>query len=116
MASATPEQDADAYKLIYAPNAVWTNTSLTSVKFLSACFAGAVAGILGLTNWLGFALFIASTILTSACLFFINCKGRPKKYVFGGLRELINPGQDNMFSFVRLSVSRLQDLSEHAFF
>ncbi|KAJ7931418.1 hypothetical protein B0H13DRAFT_2308576 [Mycena leptocephala] len=41
-----------AAQRIYAPN-VQYNSSLTSVKFLSACFAGAVAGILGLQNWSG---------------------------------------------------------------
>jgi hypothetical protein len=92
-------EDATA-QLVYAPNAALTQASLNSVKFLSACFAGAAAGVLGLTNWLGFALFLASTVLTSVCLYFINCKGKPAKYVSGGLSELVNPGQDNIFSFV----------------
>lgn len=88
-----------AAQLIYAPN-VLHNQSLTTVKFLSSCFAGAVAGILGLQNWLGFALFFTSTLLTSACIYAINCKGRPNKYLQGGLSELINPGQDNAFTFI----------------
>ncbi|KAG2138087.1 uncharacterized protein EDB93DRAFT_728783 [Suillus bovinus] len=58
----------NAAQLIFAPN-VLHNQALTSVKFLSSCFAGAVAGILGLENWLGFALFIASIVSTS----FIIC-------------------------------------------
>ena len=88
-----------AAQLIYAPN-VQHNQNLTTVKFLSSCFAGAVAGILGLENWLGFALFFTSTLLTSACIYAINCKGRPAKYLQGGLSELINPGQDNAFTFI----------------
>lgn len=88
-----------AAQLIYGPN-VLHNQSLTTVKFLSSCFAGAVAGILGLENWLGFALFFASTLMTSACIYAINCKGRPTKYLQGGLSELINPGQDNAFTFI----------------
>ena len=88
-----------AAQLIYAPN-VQHNQTLTTVKFLSSCFSGAVAGILGLENWLGFALFFASTLLTSACIYAINCKGRPTKYLQGGLSELVNPGQDNAFTFI----------------
>lgn len=88
-----------AAQLIYAPN-VQHNTALTTVKFLSSCFAGAVAGILGLENWTGFALFIASTLLTSVCIYAVNCNGKPAKYIPGGLAELVNPGQDNIFTFV----------------
>lgn len=88
-----------AAQLIYPPN-VQENSSLTNVKFLSSCFAGAAAGILGLENWLGFALFLASTSFTSVCIHGINCQGRPEKFVQGGVWELVNPGQDNIFTFV----------------
>lgn len=86
-------------RLIYAPNVIH-NSALNSVKFLSSCFAGAAAGILGLENWQGFVFFAASTLLTAACLYVVNCKGRPSKFIPGGVRELANPGQDNIFSFV----------------
>lgn len=86
-------------QLIYGPNVV-ANSSLTTVKFLSACFAGAAAGILGLENWLGFTLFLTSTILTSVCIYTINCYGKPTKFIQGGVAELVNPGQDNVFTFV----------------
>ncbi|KZP21613.1 hypothetical protein FIBSPDRAFT_953625 [Athelia psychrophila] len=92
----TPEAAA---QLIFAPN-VMHNQSLTNVKFLSAAFTGAVAGILGLENWLGFALFFASTLFTSACIYAINCKGRPAKYLQNGILEAVNPGQDNAFTFI----------------
>lgn len=92
----TPEAAA---QLIFTPN-VMHNQSLTNVKFLSACFTGAVAGILGLENWLGFALFFASTLFTSACIYAINCKGRPAKYLQSGIIEAVNPGQDNAFTFI----------------
>ena len=88
-----------AAQLIYAPN-VLHNSSLTNVKFLSSCFAGAVAGILGLENWLGFAVFLGSTLLTSASIWLINCRRKPAKYIAGGWVDLINPGQDNIFTFV----------------
>ena len=89
----------DAARLIYTPN-VLHNSSLHTVKFLSSCFAGAVAGTLGLENWAGFAFFGMSTLLTAACLYIINCKGRPSKFIPGGVKDLANPGQDNVFSFV----------------
>ncbi|KAG6902205.1 hypothetical protein C0995_003037 [Termitomyces sp. Mi166 len=88
-----------AAQLIYPPN-VQANASLINVKFVSSCFAGAAAGILGLENWLGFAFFLASTLITSASIYTINCRRRPAKYIQGGLAELVNPGQDNIFTFV----------------
>ncbi|CAA7259400.1 unnamed protein product [Cyclocybe aegerita] len=91
---------ADAHqRTIYAP-AVISNTSITTVKFLSACFAGAAAGILGLVNWAGFILFLVSTLFTTGVIYAVNCKGRPRKYFQGGVMEVMNPGQDNAFTFV----------------
>ncbi|KAJ7227080.1 hypothetical protein GGX14DRAFT_539225 [Mycena pura] len=88
-----------AAQRIYAPNALY-NSSLTTVKFLAACFAGAVAGILGLQNWAGFALFLTSTVFTALCIYAINCHGHPAKYIPGGWMFLLNPGQDNAFTFL----------------
>ncbi|KAH7912944.1 hypothetical protein BJ138DRAFT_1147121 [Hygrophoropsis aurantiaca] len=88
-----------AAQLVYAPN-VLHNQALNSVKFLSSCFAGAAAGILGLENWLGFALLMATVLSTSFVVYAINCKGTPAKYLHGGLNELVNPGQDNIFTFI----------------
>jgi len=88
-----------AAQLIYGPNVV-ANSSINTVKFLSACFAGAAAGILGLQNTTGFILFLCSTLLTGAVTYAVNCKGRPKQYFQGGALELVNPGQDNAFTFV----------------
>ena len=89
----------ESQRLIYPPNVVH-NSTLNSVKFLASCFTGAVAGILGLENWQGFAFFAASTLFTAACIYVVNCKGRPAKYLPGGVKELVNPGQDNVFTFV----------------
>ena len=94
----SPQADAAA-QLLYPPNVQYNAGRVYTIKFLAACFAGAVAGILGLENWLGFALFLSSTALTSSCLY-IKCKGRPAKYMPGGLWELVNPGQENLFSFL----------------
>ncbi|KAJ7494634.1 hypothetical protein B0H11DRAFT_2227433 [Mycena galericulata] len=95
---ATPAEAA-AQQLIYPQNVLF-NSSLTTVKFLAACFAGAVAGILGLQNWSGFALFLASTLFTSLCIHTINCRGHPAKYIPDGWTGLINPGQENASTFI----------------
>ena len=89
----------EAARLIFQPNVIH-NSALHTVKFLSSCFAGAVAGVLGLENWMGFALFVFSSLISAGVMSIVNCKGRPTKYVPGGVKELVNPGQDNIFSFV----------------
>jgi ER membrane protein complex subunit 6 len=88
--------DEAAAQLIYGPN-ILHNTSISTTKFLSSCFAGAAAGILGLEDWRGFVLFGASTLFTATLLSTISCKGQPKKYVRGGWVELANP---DVFSFI----------------
>lgn len=95
-AAATPDAKV---QLIYPPN-VQANSTVNTVKFITASLAGAVAGILGLQHIKGFALFGASTLLTAFCLFAINCRGSPARYVPGGLPALVNPGKDNAFTFV----------------
>ncbi|KAH9939309.1 uncharacterized protein BXZ73DRAFT_99510 [Epithele typhae] len=94
--NASPEAAA---QLLFPPNVQYNHARLYNIKFLSSCFAGAVAGVLGFTNASGFALFAASTALTAACLY-VKCRGRPAKCVPGGVLELVSPGQENMFSFV----------------
>ncbi|KAL4245804.1 ER membrane protein complex subunit 6 [Abortiporus biennis] len=96
---ATTTAADNAAQLLFPPNVQYNASKLYTVKFLSSCLAGAVAGVLGLENWLGFALFIFSTLFTSTCLS-LKCKGKPAKFVQGGLWELVNPGQENTFSFV----------------
>jgi hypothetical protein len=39
-------------------------------------------------------------LLTSLVLHFFNLKANPKKYVQGGFLEVVNPGQENTFSFI----------------
>lgn len=92
------QAELDAQR-IYAPN-VKHNSSLANVKFIATCFAGAAAGILGLEKWAGFAMFGAATLFTTACIFLVNCKGRPDLYLVGGTLELLNPGQENVMTFL----------------
>ncbi|TFY77087.1 hypothetical protein EWM64_g6923 [Hericium alpestre] len=90
----------EAQQRLYAPHILFNATLVNNIKFISSCFAGAVAGILGLENSLGFLLFVVSTLFTSACLFVVNFKGQPKKYAPGGISDLLNPGQENVSSFI----------------
>ncbi|KZV85993.1 hypothetical protein EXIGLDRAFT_653585 [Exidia glandulosa HHB12029] len=91
--------DGGEQQLLYAAN-VLHNTSVQSVKFYAACFAGAVAGTLGLETWRGFAVFALASAFGAAIVVAVNCKGRPKAYFQGGAFELANPGQDNLMSFI----------------
>lgn len=95
---ATSNADTAA-QLLYPPNVQFNASRVYTLKFISSSLAGAVAGTLGLESWLGFGLFILSTLFTSACLY-VKCKGKPSKYIQGGLWEMVNPGQENMFSFL----------------
>ena len=83
----------------YPPHVQANQSRIYATKFLTSCFAGAAAGILGLENFRGFAVFFFATLFSSAFLW-LRCKGSPKKCVPGGLVELVNPGQENLFSFL----------------
>ncbi len=85
---------------LYGPHVLSNSNAIYNVKFISACFTGAVAGIIGLENWRGFVLFLFTTLFTSLVLHFVNLKANPKKYVQGGFPEIFNPGQENTFSFI----------------
>ena len=94
----TPDSEQQQ-QLHYPPHVQANQSRIYATKFLTSCFAGAAAGILGLENFRGFAAFLIATLFSSALLW-LRCKGSPKKYVPGGLLELMNPGQENLFSFL----------------
>jgi len=102
---------------IYPSNSTFNASALSNIKFLSACFAGAVSGILGLQKQYGFALFALSSLATalaiytlhmpkahSAALLFGTSSKRSgpgtRIYTPGGAWDLLNPGQENVFSFL----------------
>ncbi|KAH9959869.1 hypothetical protein BC827DRAFT_444588 [Russula dissimulans] len=97
MSALTPD---DQQQRLYPPHVLFNNNSIYNVKFISSCFTGAVAGILGLENSLGFLFFILTTLFTSFILHFFNLKTNSKKYFQGGFLEAVNPGQENTFSFI----------------
>jgi hypothetical protein len=98
-ALSAPSQD-DQQQRLFAPHVLFNNNAIYNVKFISSCLTGAVAGILGLENWLGFILFIFTTLFTAIVLHFSNLKTNPRKFFQGGLLEAVNPGQENTFSFI----------------
>lgn len=99
-------------QLLYAPNVQHNILTLTSIKFISAVFAGSVAAILGLTNFAGFGLFALAMLWAALCIYAVCCKGKPGRYMASavtakgvngggsGMIELLNPGSDNAFTFV----------------
>jgi hypothetical protein len=97
MSAPTPD---DQQQRLFAPHVFFNSNSIYNVKFISSCFTGAVAGILGLENWLGFIFFIFTTLFTALVLHFFNLKTNPRKFFQGGLLEAVNPGQENTFSFI----------------
>ncbi|KAE9395265.1 hypothetical protein BT96DRAFT_978060 [Gymnopus androsaceus JB14] len=110
MSAESAQQSA---QLLYAPHVQHNTLTLTSIKFISSAFAGAVAGVLGLTNLAGFGLFALAMLWAAFCIYIICCQGKPGRYLAssvagsgsgnGGasaLMELLNPGSDNAFTFV----------------
>ncbi|CAE6497159.1 unnamed protein product [Rhizoctonia solani] len=86
---------------IFPQNAQHNALVLSNIKFVSSCFAGAVAGVLGLQNFYGFLLFALSLLTTGGVVVGLNMKSAPiKRYAAGGWPDLLNPGQENIFSFV----------------
>ncbi|KAH7096600.1 hypothetical protein BKA62DRAFT_775014 [Auriculariales sp. MPI-PUGE-AT-0066] len=99
MATPAPAPDSETQTLLYPPN-VLHNSAVQNTKFYAASLAGAVAGTLGWQNWSGFALFAFTMLLSTGVTVVVSCKGQPEKYFKGGFWELVNPGQDNLMSFI----------------
>jgi len=98
MATTTTDQQQQP---LFLPNVASNTQSLSTTKFLSACFAGSVAGILGLQNFHGFLLFAFACLLSSAFVAVRNGSvGGIERKVHGGWTELVNPGTDNAAAFV----------------
>lgn len=93
------DDNSSAIQRLYTPN-ILHNQAVYNIRFISSCFAGAVAGILGLEKWSGFLFFALATAFGSFSIYAINLKRNPRKYLPGGYWELINPGQENLFSYI----------------
>ncbi|THH29884.1 hypothetical protein EUX98_g4313 [Antrodiella citrinella] len=98
MATPTPTNE-QATQLLFPPNVQYNANHLSTIKFLAACYAGAAAGVLGVQNFFGFGIFVGATLVMGGCLW-LKCGRKPGKYVQGGVVEMLNPGQENLFSFL----------------
>lgn len=95
------EQQQQQQQQLYLPNVAANTQTLSSVKFLSACFSGSVAGVLGLENFNGFLVFAFACLLSSSFLALFNGGvGKVDRKVPGGWTTLLNPGTDNAAAFV----------------
>ncbi|KAG8687205.1 hypothetical protein FRC08_012105, partial [Ceratobasidium sp. 394] len=61
---------------IFPQNAQHNALVLANIKFVSSCFVGAVAGILGLQNFYGFLLFAVSLFVTAGAVAGLKLKGK----------------------------------------
>ena len=66
----------------------------------TASIAGAVAGLLGLTNLSGFAFYLASSLTVGAFYALVNCQARPARYFAKASDVYLGGLLDNAFAFV----------------
>lgn len=66
----------------------------------TACIAGALAGILGLTNLAGFALYLATSVSVGAAYAVANCGTNPGRYFVKPSEPLVAGTLGNCFSFI----------------
>ena len=76
--------------------------TLTHLLLLAAtaCIAGAVAGILGLTNLAGFAFFLLSSVSVGGIYALANCGAKPGRYFVKPTEPLLAGTLSNCFSFI----------------
>ncbi|GAA5904119.1 hypothetical protein JCM5296_000338 [Sporobolomyces johnsonii] len=85
---------------IYLHNLQHNNKSLYYVKSTTACIAGATAGLLGLTNLVGFAFFFLTALLVGGAFATVNCAGQPARYFVTAREPLVSGLLENLFSYV----------------
>ncbi|KAJ1021210.1 hypothetical protein NDA18_005451 [Ustilago nuda] len=75
------EQELQLRAQSYFPQNVTHNAKQVEyVRSTALSVAGSVAGVLGLTNWIGFGFYIVSVLLTNSLVLLINANGTPSKY------------------------------------
>ncbi|SNX86947.1 uncharacterized protein MEPE_05656 [Melanopsichium pennsylvanicum] len=75
------EQELQLRAQSYYPENVTHNAKQVEyVRSTALSVAGGVAGVLGLTNWLGFGFYIISVLFTNILVLGINANGSPSKY------------------------------------
>ncbi|TKA56900.1 hypothetical protein B0A53_01301 [Rhodotorula sp. CCFEE 5036] len=66
----------------------------------AACVAGALAGLLGLTNLNGFALYFAVSFGIGALYTLVNCKANPSRYFLKPSEPILSGTVGNCFPFI----------------
>ncbi|POY74564.1 hypothetical protein BMF94_2325 [Rhodotorula taiwanensis] len=74
--------------------------ALDHVKSTTACIAGALAGLLGLTSLNGFLLYLAVSLGVGALYSAVNCKGEPARYFLKPSEPVLNGTVGNCFPFI----------------
>ncbi|CDR88936.1 uncharacterized protein SPSC_05768 [Sporisorium scitamineum] len=64
----------------YPENVAHNGKQVEYVRSTALSVAGGVAGVLGMTNWLGFGFYIVSVLLTNLLVLGINANGTPSKF------------------------------------
>ncbi|GAA94151.1 hypothetical protein E5Q_00799 [Mixia osmundae IAM 14324] len=92
----------DPYEQSLCPeNRQYNARSIYYIKSTMASISGATAGLLGLTNLSGFAFYIMSSMSVAGLVYLITTEQQPRKYIKGGLPELLLSGLlDNALSFI----------------
>ncbi|GAA5874800.1 hypothetical protein JCM16303_002988 [Sporobolomyces ruberrimus] len=85
---------------VYLPNLQHNNKSLYYVKSTTACLAGSTAGILGLTNTIGFLFFFLTALSTGTVFALLNCRSKPGKYFLTKKEPVLSGLAENLFSYV----------------
>ncbi|PRQ71376.1 Rab5-interacting protein (Rab5ip)-domain containing protein [Rhodotorula toruloides] len=85
---------------IFVPNLVHNQRALYYVKSTTACIAGSIAGILGLTNLHGFVLFFITSFGVGALYSAVNCGMKPGRYFPKAREPLLSGTLGNCFSFI----------------
>ncbi|KAH8916191.1 hypothetical protein BT69DRAFT_1277232 [Atractiella rhizophila] len=74
---------------------------LYSLKSGLTLLCGSVSGILGLSNFQGFAFYLFCSFFTSSFILLVNCGTKPAKFFKNGAREVLTNGVvDGIGSFV----------------
>ncbi|GAA5925557.1 Emc6p [Sporobolomyces koalae] len=85
---------------VYAPNLQHNNKALYYVKSTTACIAGATAGLLGLTNTIGFVFFFVTAFATGLLFALFNCHSQPSKFFLTAREPILGGVLENLFSYV----------------
>ena len=83
--------------LLFSPKRCRT---LTPARAAAACVAGALAGLLGLTNLNGFALYFAVSFGIGALYTLVNCKANPSRYFLKPSEPVLSGTVGNCFPFI----------------